>query len=59
MTKLLYKYPENARILDPNCNHVPFEIAGNKVICAECGGYTCDICGTHFFILAEYEESNE
>jgi len=59
MTNFLYKYPENARIFDSDCKHIPFEVKGVKIICAECGGYTCDICGTHFFIIAEYEKPNE
>lgn len=59
MSNFLYKYPENARIFDRDCNHIPFEVEGRRIVCEECDGFICDICGTHFFIMYEKEENNE
>lgn len=54
-----YIYPPKSRILNRNCQHVPFKREDNSiVICQECGAMECDICGTHFlteeFLLQEY-----
>lgn len=45
-----YSYPDNAKVIDENCEHEAFE----NVTCEHCDGKICEKCGGCF--LGKVEE---